>query len=57
MEIDGANDDEILEFMYQATEFDESKLLEAPLWIHLLVTLGIVASFVLFILGVMARIL
>ncbi len=47
MEVDGTSDEEILEFMDQETGVDESKLLKAPLWMHLAVTLGIVASFVL----------
>lgn len=53
MEAEGASEDEILKFMEQDTEVDESKLLEAPLWINLLVILSIVASVVLFILGAM----
>jgi disulfide bond formation protein DsbB len=56
MEADGASDDEILEFMDQDTDVDESKLINAPLWMNIVVTIGIVASFVLFVLGGMDRI-
>ena len=52
MEADGASDDEILEFMDQETEIDESKLIDAPLWMNLVVMLGVIASFVLFGIGV-----
>ena len=55
MEADGASDDEILEFMDQETEVDESKLIDAPLWMNLVVMLGVIASFVLFGIGVMGR--
>ncbi len=57
MKSDGASDDEILEFMDQETYVDEDELLQAPLWMHIVVTLGIVASFVLFGIGVIGRIL
>lgn len=52
MEVNGASDDEILDFMDQDTEVDESKLLKAPLWMHLVVILGVVTSFVLLIVGI-----
>lgn len=44
MEADGASDDEILEFMDQETEVDESKLIDAPLWMNVVVILGVIAS-------------
>ena len=56
MEADGASDDEILAFMDKETEVDESKLIDAPLWMNLVVILGVIASFVLFGIGVMGRI-
>lgn len=52
MEADGASDEEILEFMDQETEVDESKLIDAPLWMNIVVILGVVASFILFGIGV-----
>ena len=52
MEADGASDDEILEFMDQETEVDESKLIDAPLWMNVVVMLGAIASFILFGIGV-----
>lgn len=53
MEEDGVSDVEILEFMDQETKVDESKLLETPLWMNILVTLGIISSFVLLVVGIM----
>ena len=44
MEADGASDDDILEFINQETEVDESKLIDAPLWMNLVVMLGVIAS-------------
>jgi hypothetical protein len=56
MEVDGESEEEILEFMDRDTDVDESKLINAPLWMNIVVTMGIVASFVLLIMGIMARI-
>ena len=52
MEADGVSDDEILEFMDGETEVDESKLIDAPLWMNIVVMLGVIASFILFGIGV-----
>jgi hypothetical protein len=56
MEADGASDDEISAFMDGETEADESKLIDAPLWMNVVVMLGVIASFILFGIGVMGRI-
>ena len=56
MEADGASDDEILEFMDGETEVDESKLIDAPLWMNIVVMLGAIASFILLVMGIMDRI-
>ncbi len=56
MESDGASDEEILEFMNQDTEVDESKLIDAPLWMNIVVMLGAIASFILLVMGIMDRI-
>ena len=53
MEDDGASADEILEFMDQDIEVDESKLIKAPLWMDLVLKLGIVGSFILCVIGIM----
>ena len=55
MEADGVSDDEILEFMDGETEVDESKLIDAPLWMNIVVMLGVISSFVIFGIGVMGR--
>ena len=55
MEADGASDEEILEFMDGETEVDESKLINAPLWMNIVVMLGVISSFVIFGIGVMGR--
>ena len=56
MEADGASDDEIEAFMDQDTDVDESKLIDPPAWMALIGILGIVASFVLLIMGIIGRI-
>lgn len=56
IEADRSSDNEISEFMDQETELDESKLIDAPLWMNMVVALGIVASFILFGIGVMGRV-
>ncbi len=56
MEADGASDEEILEFMDQETEVDESKSIDPPTWMALIGILGIAASFVLLAMGIMDRI-
>lgn len=52
MEADGASDEEISAFMDQETEVDESKLIDAPLWMNIVVMLGAIASFILLGIGV-----
>jgi len=52
MEADGASEEEILEFMDRDTDVDESKLIDPPTWMALTGLMGIAASFVLFVLGV-----
>jgi hypothetical protein len=56
MEADGASEEEILEFMDKDTEVDESKLIDLPAWMTLIGLMGIAASFVLLVMGIMARI-
>lgn len=56
MEADGVSDDEIEAFMDQDTDVDESKLIDPPAWMALIGILGIVASFVLLIMGIIGRI-
>ena len=56
MEADGASDDEIEAFMDQDTDVDESKLIDPPAWMALIGILGIVASFVLLIMGMIGRV-
>lgn len=56
MEADGASDKEILEFMNQDIEVDENELMKVPFWMELLVKLGVVGSFILFIIGIIGRI-
>jgi hypothetical protein len=56
MEADGASEEEILEFMDRDTDVDESKLIDPPTWISLIGLMGIVASFVLLVMGIMGRI-
>lgn len=56
MEADGVSDDQISAFMDQETEVDESKLIDAPLWMNIVVMLGVIASFILFGIGVIGRI-
>ena len=55
MEVDGASDDEILEFMDQDTDVDESILQDSTAWMVTVSTAGIVASFILLVIGVMGR--
>ena len=52
MEADGASDEEILEFLNRDIDVDESKLIDAPLWMNILTSLGIMASFILLGIGV-----
>ena len=56
MEADGASDEDILAFMDQDKVVDERKLQDSPGWMVLTTTVGIVASFVLFLPAVMSRI-
>ena len=42
--------------MDQDTDVDESKLIDPPAWMALIGILGIVASFVLLIMGIIGRI-
>ncbi|TCK93144.1 hypothetical protein EDC19_1323 [Natranaerovirga hydrolytica] len=56
MEADGASEEDILEFMDRDTDVDESKLIDPPAWMAIIGILGIVASFVLLIMGIMGRI-
>ena len=51
MEADGTSDDEILEFMNQDTEVDESKLIIPPVWMSIIYILGMVTGFVLLSMG------
>ena len=55
MEADGASEEEILEFMDQDTDVDESKLIDPPTWMAILGILGVVTGFVLLIMGIMDR--
>ena len=56
MEADGTSDDEILEFMNQDTEVDESKLIIPPVWMSIIYILGMVTGFVLLSMGIVDRI-
>jgi hypothetical protein len=55
METDGASDDEIEAFIDQDTDVDESKLIDPPTWMALIGLMGIAASFVLLVMGIMDR--
>ena len=47
MEADGASDEEIITFMNQDIDVDESKLQDSPGWMVLVAIAGVIASFVL----------
>lgn len=52
MESNGISDEKILEFIELDIEVDESKLIKPPLWMQIIVMLGIGLGFVLFAIGV-----
>ena len=56
METDGVGDEEILEFMDKDSEIDESELEEHPVWMLVLARTGILAGFVVFMIGIMDKI-